>query len=156
MTLVRFLRARKFDLESAWDQFTAAERWRRSNKVDDVYDEFDLGEFELAQRLYPRWTGRRDRSGLPVYVFKVSSLAKRDTDEYAKNPERLNPRMIALYEVRTPYISLLSRERERLILAFFVFQHMVQFVLPLCSSVPHAHEEVPVSGCATSKLFPSL
>lgn len=26
---------------------------------------------------------------------------------------------------------------------------MVQFVLPLCSAVPHEHQETPVSGCAT-------
>ncbi|GAA5984531.1 hypothetical protein JCM5350_004750 [Sporobolomyces pararoseus] len=125
VTLVRFLRARKFDLDGAYSQFTSAENWRKENKVDELYDSFDLNEFNKAARLYPQWTGRRDKSGLPVYVFKVSSLTKKATDEYAKDPERLNPRMIALYE------------------------HMVQFVLPLCSSVPHAHEEVPVSGCAT-------
>ncbi|GAA5906573.1 SEC14 family lipid-binding protein [Sporobolomyces salmoneus] len=125
VTLVRFLRARKFDLEGAFTQFTSAEDWRKANKVDELYDSFDLSEFNQAARLYPQWTGRRDKSGLPVYVFKISSLSKKATDEYVKDPERLNPRMIALYE------------------------HMVQFVLPLCSSVPHAHSEVPVSGCAT-------
>lgn len=26
---------------------------------------------------------------------------------------------------------------------------MVQFVLPFCSAVPHAHEETPISGSAT-------
>ncbi|GAA6020917.1 hypothetical protein JCM11491_000066 [Sporobolomyces phaffii] len=125
VTLVRFLRARKFDLDGAYAQFTAAEDWRKENDVDALYDAFDLAEFNSAARLYPQWTGRRDRSGLPVYVFKVSSLTKKATDEYAKHPDRLNPRMIALYE------------------------HMVQFVLPLCSSIPHTHESVPISGCAT-------
>ncbi|GAA5934340.1 uncharacterized protein JCM15063_004545 [Sporobolomyces koalae] len=125
VTLVRFLRARKFDLEGALSQFTAAEDWRRENDVDNLYDEFPLSEFDLAANLYPQWTGRRDKTGLPVYVFKVSSLTKKATDDYAKDPTRLNPRMIALYE------------------------HMVQFVLPFCSSIPHAHQEVPISGCAT-------
>ncbi|GAA5889158.1 hypothetical protein JCM16303_006410, partial [Sporobolomyces ruberrimus] len=125
VTLVRFLRARKFDLEGAYQQFTSAETWRKENHVDELYDSFSLQEFDQAAKLYPQWTGRRDKSGLPVYVFKVSCLGKKETDEYSKNPERLNPRMIALYE------------------------HMVQFVLPFCSAIPHAHEEVPISGCAT-------
>ncbi|GAA6064229.1 hypothetical protein JCM10212_000376 [Sporobolomyces blumeae] len=125
VTLVRFLRARKFDIQGAYNQFTSAEDWRRKNNVDELYDEFDLAEFNQAASLYPQWTGRRDKTGLPVYVFKVGALTKKATDEYAKDPERLNPRMIALYE------------------------HMVQFVLPFCSAIPHEHQEVPISGCAT-------
>ncbi|GAA5862710.1 hypothetical protein JCM1840_002648 [Sporobolomyces johnsonii] len=125
VTLVRFLRARKFDPAGAFDQFTSAEKWRKENNVDELYDTFDVAEFRDAQKLYPQWTGRRDRTGLPVYVFKVGALSKKATDEYAKKQERLQPRMIALYE------------------------HMVQFVLPFCSSIPHKHQEVPISGCAT-------
>ncbi|GAA5918708.1 hypothetical protein JCM1841_006253 [Sporobolomyces salmonicolor] len=125
VTLVRFLRARKFDPAGAFAQFTSAEKWRKENNVDELYDTFDVAEFREAQKLYPQWTGRRDRTGLPVYVFKVGALSKKATDEYAKKQERLQPRMIALYE------------------------HMVQFVLPFCSSIPHKHQEVPISGCAT-------
>ncbi|GAA6003600.1 SEC14 family lipid-binding protein [Rhodotorula paludigena] len=125
VTLVRFLRARKFDLQGAYAQFTSAEDWRRKDKVDELYDTFDVDEYELGRQLYPQWTGRRDNSGMPVYVFKVSALTKQKTDAYAKDPSRLEPRMIALYE------------------------NMMQFVIPLCTSIPHQHNETPVSGSAT-------
>ncbi|BGP56736.1 cytosolic factor, phosphatidylinositol/phosphatidylcholine transfer protein [Rhodotorula sphaerocarpa] len=125
VTLVRFLRARKFDVQGAYAQFTASEDWRRSEHIDELYDQFSLPEFEMARQLYPQWTGRRDKSGLPVYVFEVASLTKEKTDPYSKDSSRLEPRIVALYE------------------------HMVQFVLPLCSAVPHEHQETPVSGCAT-------
>lgn len=50
-------------------------------------------------RVYPQWTGRRDKMGLPVYVFKVAHLTKEVVNAYTAAPERLTPRLIALYEV---------------------------------------------------------
>ncbi|GAA5985008.1 hypothetical protein JCM11641_000817 [Rhodosporidiobolus odoratus] len=124
--LVRFLRARKFDVQGAFDQFTSAADWRRTQNIDQLYDTFSLTEFEQARQLYPQWTGRRDNFGLPVYLYKVGALSKEKTDAYVKTtPERLEQRMVALYE------------------------HMVQFVVPFCSAVPHGHQETPISGCAT-------
>ncbi|KPV72429.1 uncharacterized protein RHOBADRAFT_55895 [Rhodotorula graminis WP1] len=125
VTLTRFLRARSFDVPGAFKQFTTAEDWRRNEHVDQLYDEFDVDEFQLARELYPQFTGRRDKQGLPVYVYEVGALDKKKTDAYAKDTARLEPRMIALYE------------------------HMVQFVLPFASSVPHEHPETPISGCST-------
>ncbi|GAA6030249.1 hypothetical protein JCM8097_009009 [Rhodosporidiobolus ruineniae] len=126
VALVRFLRARKFDPAGAFAQYTSAEDWRRLERIDELYDNFPLDEFEQARRLYPQWTGRRDKAGLPVYVFKVGALKNSDTDAYVKaGQQRLEQRMVALYE------------------------HMVQFVLPFCSSLPREHNETPISGCAT-------
>ena len=96
----RFLRARKFDVQGAYAQFTSAEDWRRTEQIDQLYDSFSLPEFEMARQLYPQWTGRRDNSGLPVYVFEVASLTKEKTDPYSKDSSRLEPRIVALYEVR--------------------------------------------------------
>ncbi|KAL8287506.1 hypothetical protein RQP46_003364 [Phenoliferia psychrophenolica] len=124
-TLLRFLRARKFDVEGAVLQFTTAEKWRRDEKVGETYDEFPVPEFRETEKVYPQWTGRRDKAGLPVYVFKISGLTKEAINAYNKEPERLTPRMVALYE------------------------HMVQFALPFCSSCPRSHEETPVSATTT-------
>ena len=96
----RFLRARKFDVQGAYAQFTSAEDWRRTEQIDQLYDSFSLPEFEMARQLYPQWTGRRDNSGLPVYVFEVATLTKEKTDPYSKDSSRLEPRIVALYEVR--------------------------------------------------------
>ncbi|BGP01747.1 phosphatidylinositol transporter [Rhodosporidium toruloides NP11] [Rhodotorula toruloides] len=124
-TLVRFLRARKFDVNGAYEQFTAAEDWRKEQRVDELYDTFPLDEFEMARELYPQWTGRRDNQGLPLYVFEVGALTRSKTDSYAKASSRLEPRMFALYE------------------------HMLAFVLPLASDTPRPHPETPISGSST-------
>jgi hypothetical protein len=42
--------------------------------VLNLYATFDPDELESAKRFYPRWTGRRDKNGIPVYVFRLASL----------------------------------------------------------------------------------
>ncbi|KAI0917472.1 hypothetical protein AcW1_007336 [Taiwanofungus camphoratus] len=125
-TLLRFLRARRFDPQKALKQFSDAEAWRAQHSVDVLYATFDPVEFEAARRFYPHWTGRRDKNGLPVYVYRLTSLtgpAKQALD--AVPPERRYQRIVALYET------------------------MTRFVLRLCSHLPHAHAPTPVSAVTT-------
>lgn len=96
----RFLRARKFDVEGAFQQFTNTENWRREKQIDKLYAEFDVNELDHARSVYPQWTGRRTRAGLPLYEFKVGTLTKDVVNEYSKvGQERLDLRMAALSEV---------------------------------------------------------
>lgn len=46
--------------------------WRKEESVAELYDNFDIEEFNLVQKLYPQWTGRMDKLGYPVYLYKVS------------------------------------------------------------------------------------
>ena len=57
----RFLRARKFDVAKAHNQFAATEAWRLEHDVPNLYATFDPDELESSKRFYPRWTGRRDK-----------------------------------------------------------------------------------------------
>ncbi|KAI0785194.1 CRAL/TRIO domain-containing protein [Abortiporus biennis] len=127
-TLLRFLRARGFNPAKAQKQFADAEAWRAKHNVDSLYASFPAEEFELARRFYPRWTGRRDKNGLPVYVYRLASL-KGDiqTELNATPPERRYQRIIALYET------------------------MTRFVLPLCSHLPR-----PDSSTATPTPTPPV
>ncbi|KAI5896347.1 CRAL/TRIO domain-containing protein [Schizophyllum commune H4-8] len=111
-TLLRFLRARKFDPKAAQKQFAATEEWRKENDVDRLYATFDPEEFEAAKHFYPRWTGRRDKTGHPVYVFHLASLQATQKELNAVPPERRYQRIVALWEF------------------------MRQFALPLCNSLP--------------------
>lgn len=86
---------------------------------------------------------------MPVYVFEVGALDKRKTDKYAKEGDRAEPRLIALYEVRSPAGAGVVTPELTVPLTPWRPQHMVQFVLPFCSAVPHQHPETPISGCAT-------
>ncbi|KAF8322655.1 CRAL/TRIO domain-containing protein [Clavulina sp. PMI_390] len=98
-TLCRFLRARRFDPEKALKQFSDYEAWRKQHNVDELYRTFPVEEMELAKKYYPTWTGRRDRRGLPVYVYWLGSLDSKIQKELnAVSMERRYQRIVSLYE----------------------------------------------------------
>ena len=73
-TLLRFLRARRFDLPSTIEQFSSTEKWRKDTHIEELYDGYDVEKYVIATKMFPSWTGRRDRDGYPFYVFKVKDL----------------------------------------------------------------------------------
>ncbi|KAG6819667.1 hypothetical protein H0H93_009747 [Arthromyces matolae] len=124
-TLLRFLRARGFSVNPAQKQFSDAEKWRNEHDVGNLYTTFDPVEFEAAKRFYPRWTGRRDKNGLPLYVYRLASLEPLQKDLDAVPPQRRYQRIIALYEF------------------------MVRFAFPLCSHLPHPNSTTPITSTTT-------
>ncbi|KAK7056611.1 hypothetical protein VNI00_002328 [Paramarasmius palmivorus] len=121
-TLLRFLRARRWDVPKAQKQFADTQEWRKKHDVDNLYATFNPEEFEDAKRFYPRWTGRRDRGGRPVYVYRLASIAPLQKELHAIPPERRLQRIIALYEL------------------------MTNFSMQLCSSLPHDSQTTPISS----------
>lgn len=121
-TLLRFLRARKFVLADAYGQFSSTEKWRKANEIDVLYDTIDIEAYEHAKRLYPRCTGRRDKRGIPIYVFQVRHLNSATVHKYekmssvysaaktdGKTPVKLLP-LFALYENLTCFVQPLSSQ----------------------------------------------
>ncbi|SDA01318.1 BZ3500_MvSof-1268-A1-R1_Chr10-1g02578 [Microbotryum saponariae] len=130
-TIVRFLRARKFQIDGAYDQFVASEKWRKSDKVDDLYRNFNVDEFRIGQLVYSQWTGtseifgaesRITIAGQPLLMYRLSELSKERINEYSKKADRAAPRLIALSETLT------------------------EFVVPFCNALPREHLEVPVDS----------
>ena len=60
-TCRRFLRARRWVVQDAYKQFKETEDWRIANQLPLLYDTIDVESYEQSRRLYPQWTGRRDR-----------------------------------------------------------------------------------------------
>ncbi|KAG6333729.1 hypothetical protein ID866_5357 [Astraeus odoratus] len=128
----RFLRARRYDVAKAYKQFADTEAWRKQNDVDDLFKNFDRDEMESARRFYPRWTGRRDKCGLPIYVYRLASLdssLRKELDMVS--PERRYQRMYDIQHARVVLCEVMTR-----------------FVLPLCNHLPH-DPPVPVSSVTT-------
>ena len=99
--LLRFLRARKFEPRAGYEQLLVTETWRKEKGVAEIYDGSSIEEFVRTTKVHPAWTGRYDRTGKPVYLYKISVLTKEVIEDYDKvGEEKLQTRMIALYEVR--------------------------------------------------------
>ncbi|KAF9026093.1 CRAL/TRIO domain-containing protein [Hymenopellis radicata] len=120
-TLLRFLRARKYDIPAAQKQFADTEAWRKKHDVDKLYRTFPEHEFYSSKRFYPRWTGRRDKEGKPLYVYHIASVRPLYDELHAVAPPRRYERIVSLYE------------------------SMVNLVMPLCTHVHPAGETISSS-----------
>ncbi|CEQ39069.1 SPOSA6832_00547, partial [Sporobolomyces salmonicolor] len=109
-TLLRFLRARKFDLAKAKIMWIDTQKWRQSFHVDELYETFDYSEKPAVDKLYPRFYHKTDNDGRPIYI---EQLGKLDLTE--------------LYKVTTP-----ERQIQSLVVEYEKFQ---RDRLPICSEL---------------------
>lgn len=106
--LLRFLRARKFDLQKALEMIIKCENWRKEKKVDEIFASFEFSELKEVNEIYPRFYHKIDKHGRPIYV---EMLGKLNLDQLFKltTRERLETHFIYEYErllrVRLPACS---------------------------------------------------
>lgn len=134
-TVLRFLRARKFDVNAAWGQFKDTEDWRRDNAIEKLYENIDIDSYESARRMYPQWTGRRDRRGIPVYVFEIRHLNTKNMAAYNETMTTSNLPAEAQKSSTVP---------ERLLRLFALYENLLRFVMPVCSKLPRPNPETPI------------
>ncbi|KAJ7494218.1 CRAL-TRIO domain-containing protein [Mycena galericulata] len=135
-TLLRYLRARRFQVNDALQQLKDTEVWRETNKVDELYDTFDIDTFEEARKVYHQWTGRRDISGRPLYVYEISHI-KTHMASFEKSSTILKTAAPSSASDLIP---------PKMRMLFALYENMSEFVLPLCNALPsRPHPEAPVS-----------
>ncbi|KAF7536407.1 hypothetical protein G7054_g4546 [Neopestalotiopsis clavispora] len=121
-TLMRFLRARSYDVEKAFQQYQETRKWRDANKLLELYETIDVSNYEETRKLYTHWTGRRDRNGVPLYLFEIGQLQPRVMADYeASCSKSTNPTT--------------STESQAMLRLFCTYEHLTRFVFPLCSTV---------------------
>jgi len=73
MTCMRFIRARKLNVEKAVDMYQQWKVWRRNNQVDRVL-ESPPSNVRILQMVAPQGIHGHDKNGRPVYWQKVGKL----------------------------------------------------------------------------------
>ncbi len=84
--LLRFLRARKFDLEKTILMFKKFLNWKNTEKVDDIKENFDFNIILEVKKVYPHGYNKTEKKGRLIYIelkseLDVSGLFKITTEE---------------------------------------------------------------------------
>ncbi|KAK2594780.1 hypothetical protein QQS21_007527 [Conoideocrella luteorostrata] len=135
-TLLRYLRARRWVVEEAYKQFKDTEDWRAANNIDTLYRTIELDSYEQSRRLYPQWTGRRDRRGIPLYVFEIRHLDSKTVSEYERQGAK-GTFSDAKTDGKTP---------SGLLRLFALYENLTRFSQPFCTQLTdREHPDVPVT-----------
>jgi hypothetical protein len=76
LTLLRFLRARKFNVELSKQMFIDSEKWRSEfgGGVDKLVKTFDYVEKPQIFEFYPQYYHKTDKDGRPVYIESLGNV----------------------------------------------------------------------------------
>ena len=82
---------------------------------------------------YPQWTGRRDKRGIPVYVFEVAHLENKKVRAYAQSTTKTSK-------------DITAKVPGKMLRLFALYENLTRFVMPLCSAVTdRSYPETPIS-----------
>lgn len=86
---------------------------------------------------YPQWTGRRDRRGIPLYLFEIRHLDSKTVSEYEKSSEK-SWTSKAKTDGSTP---------NKLLRLFALYENLTRFAQPLCTHLTsdRDHPHVPIT-----------
>jgi hypothetical protein len=101
-SLLRFLRARKFDVEKAQEMFVKCEAWRKEFGTNTILQDFKYTEKPLVATMYPQYYHKTDKEGRPVYYEELGKVDLTKMLQFTTQ-ERMLKNLVWEYEAFTQY-----------------------------------------------------
>lgn len=115
LSMLRFLRARKFNVNLAKQMFIDCEKWRKEFNVDHLVRNFDYKEKPQVFEHYPQYYHKTDKDGRPVYIEQLGGI---DLTAMYKitTAERMLQNLVVEYEkLADPRLPACSRKSGQLL-----------------------------------------
>lgn len=115
LTLLRFLRARKFDVTLAEKMFIGCERWRKEIDLDDLVLNFDYKEKAQIFEYYPQYYHKTDKDGRPVYIEQLGKCDLTAMHKITTEDRMLKNLAVEYEKVSDPRLPACSRKSGHLL-----------------------------------------
>lgn len=115
LTLLRFLRARKFDVNLSKQMFVETEAWRKEINLDEIVKTWDYPEKEQINKYYKQFYHKIDKDGRPVYIETLGGIDLNAMYQITTAERMLNNLAVEYERVADPRLPACSRKANNLL-----------------------------------------